>query len=68
MDLICMDILQMVKNSCSLSIDLNLSQNLKESKSWLLDKLSNLSIGINDFEKFQNTMKFYEALIQANGG
>jgi hypothetical protein len=58
MDLICMDILQMVKNSFSLSIDLNLSQNLKESNSWLLDKLSNLSIGINDFEKFQNTMKF----------
>lgn len=50
----------------SMDSNQDLSQNLRENKSWLLDKFSNLSIGVNDFEKFENTIKLYETLIHAN--
>jgi hypothetical protein len=35
------------------------------NKKWVLDKFSNLSIGTNDFNKFENTMTFYEKVVTA---
>ena len=32
------------------------------NKQWVLDKFSNISIGINDYSKFENTMNFYEVI------
>ena len=38
-------------------------QYLKENKSWLLEKFSKIGIGSYDFGKFENTMKFYDTLV-----
>jgi hypothetical protein len=43
---------------------LNMVDSLIKNKNWVLNKFSDISIGTYDFNKFENTMKFYETVVK----